>query len=233
VNEPTRQAGADRGFNNRAAEFGKILFQPTTSNIATHPKNNAMPFGCATCHGPTGQGGSTNYSITLPGGGIKQVTWQVPPLNTVLLRYTPDTVRDIIIYGRTNTPMPAWGVNGGGPMNDEMINNLVAYLQSIQLTPQQAQAEAAQYGTNGQALFNAYCARCHTKGWSYGQPEVPGGGAFGPNITGGSEIRQFVDPADQVTFIGKGVEYGKPYGARGIGQMAAVNRVDPEIIGPA
>lgn len=233
LGEPTRQAGASRGFNNRAAEFGKILFQPTTSNIATHPKNNAMPFGCATCHGPQGQGGSTNYSISLPGGATKQVTWQVPALNTVLLRYTPDTVRDIIIYGRTNTPMPAWGVNGGGPMNDEMVNNLVAYLQSIQLTPEQAKAQAAQYGDDGKALFDAYCARCHTKGFSYGAPEVPGGGAFGPNITGGSELRQFVDAADQVSFITKGVEYGKPYGARGIGQMAAANRVDPEVIGPA
>jgi mono/diheme cytochrome c family protein len=233
LNEPTRETGAARGFDNRAAEFGKILFQPTTSNIATHPKNNAMPFGCATCHGPQGQGGSTNYSLTLPNGSTKQVTWQVPPLNTVLLRYTSDTVRDIIIYGRTNTPMPAWGVAGGGPMNDEMINNLVAYLQSIQLTPEQAKAQAAQYGDNGQALFNAYCARCHTKGWSFGQPETSGGGAFGPNITGGSEIRQFPDPAEQATFVFKGAEYGKPYGARGIGQLAAANRVDPEAIGPA
>ena len=111
----------------------------------------------------------------------------MPPLNTVLLRYTPDTVLAIIIYGRANTPMPAWGVAGGGAMNDQQISDLVAYLQSIQLTPAEAQAEAAQYGTDGRALFNAYCARCHTKGYSYGQPSIPGGGAYGPNLTGGSE----------------------------------------------
>jgi mono/diheme cytochrome c family protein len=233
LNEPTRQTGAVRGFDKRAAEFGKILFQPTTSNVATHPKDNAMPFGCATCHGNQGQGGSTNYSITQPDGSTVTVTWQVPPLNTVLLRYTPDTVRDIITYGRTNTPMPAWGVLGGGPMNEQMIDNLVAYLATIQLTPEQAKGQAAQYGDNGQALFNAYCARCHTKGFSIGTPGPSGGGAFGPNLTGGSETRQFLDPADQVTFILKGVEFGKPYGARGIGQMAPLNRVDPEAIGPS
>ena len=46
----------------------------------------------------------------------------------------------------------------------------------------------------GEALFNldlssgAYsCARCHTKGWSYGDPQQSGGGALGPNLTGGSD----------------------------------------------
>ena len=45
----------------------------------------------------------------------------------------------------------------------------------------------------GEALFNldinsgAYsCARCHTEGWSYGDPQVSGQGAFGWNLTGGS-----------------------------------------------
>jgi len=233
LGEPTRMSQSNTGFNNRAAQAGFLLFQPTDTNLVSHPQQNALPFGCATCHGNKGQGGAANYSITDASGKTVQVQWQVPALNTVLDRYTPDTVLAIITYGRSNTPMPAWGVNGGGAMNDQQLSDLVAYLQTIQLTPAQAKAQAAQYGTDGAALFNAYCARCHTKGYSYGQPSVAGGGAYGPNITGGSEVRQFANASDQIAFITQGVEYGKPYGARGIGQMAAANRIDPETPGVA
>ena len=52
------------------------------------------------------------------------------------------------------------------------------------------------YASYGEALFNldlasgAYsCARCHTPGWSWGDPGVPGQGAFGWNLTGGSHQR--------------------------------------------
>ncbi len=233
LGEPTRQANSNRGFNNRAAEAGFLLFQPTDTPLAPHPQANALPFGCATCHGNKGQGGVTNYAITDAAGKTTQVQWQVPPLNTVLQRFTPDTVLAIITYGRSNTPMPAWGVAGGGAMNDQQLSDLVAYLQTIQLTPDEAKAEAKQYGTDGRALFNAYCARCHTKGYSYGQPSIQGGGAYGPNITGGSETRQFAKASDQVAFVTLGSEYGKPYGARGVGQMAAANRIDPETPGVA
>jgi mono/diheme cytochrome c family protein len=233
LGEPTRESNSNRGFNNRAAEAGFLLFQPTDTPLAPHPQANALPFGCATCHGIKGQGGSANYSITDAAGKVTQVQWQVPALNTVLDRYTPDTVLAIITYGRSNTPMPAWGVAGGGAMNDQQLSDLVAYLQTIQLTPDQAKAEAKQYGTNGSAIFNAYCARCHTKGYSYGQPSVSGGGAYGPNLTGGSELRQFAKAADQEAFVSAGAEYGKPYGVRGIGQLAAANRIDPETPGAA
>jgi mono/diheme cytochrome c family protein len=233
LHEPSRQAGAVKYFANKAVENGFLLFQPVGAPVTPHPKDNAMPFGCATCHGNVGQGGSTNYGITLANGKTETVVWQVPPLNTVLLRYTPDTVRTIITYGRANTPMPAWGVAGGGAMNNQMIDSLVAYLQSIQLTPAEATAQAAKYGIDGLALFNAYCARCHTKGYSYGQPGVQGGGAYGPNLTNGSEVRQFPSVADQITFVSVGAEYGKPYGARGVGQMAPAIRTDPETWGTA
>jgi mono/diheme cytochrome c family protein len=207
------------------------LFQPADSTAKANAKENELHFGCAGCHGNKGQGGSTNYAITSALGAVQQVSWQVPALNTALLRFTPDTVRTVIVYGRSNTPMPAWGLAGGGPMNDQQIDALVAYLKSIQITPAAAQAEGAQYGTDGSAIFNAYCARCHTKGYSYGQPDVVGGGALGPNLTNQDEIRQFPTATDQVTFVTVGAEYGKPYGTRGLGQLAPAVRVDPETVG--
>ena len=59
------------------------------------------------------------------------------------LRFSPDEVHvTIITYGRPGTPMQAWGVAGGGPKNDQSIQDLVEYINSIQITPAQAKAQA-------------------------------------------------------------------------------------------
>ena len=226
LNETRRENGAVKFLLNQDIAIGFSLFQPATSTLAADAHLNELHFGCAGCHGSVGQGGATTYSITTPLGATESVTWTVPPLNTVLLRFTPDTVYDIIDYGRANTPMPAWGLDGGGPMNVQQINDLIDYIQSIQLTPQQALQADASYGTHGQAIFNAFCARCHTKGFSYGEPDQPGGGAYGPNLTNGDELRQFPNIADQLDYVTKGADFGKAYGTRGIGSLAP----DPELV---
>ena len=64
-------------------------------------------------------------------------------------------------------------------------------------------------------MFDAFCARCHTLGWSYDQPQEPGGGAFGPSLRGGVTLRQFPLPADHTEFITTGAENGKQYGVNG------------------
>jgi mono/diheme cytochrome c family protein len=113
-------------------------------------------------------------------------------------------------------------------MNDQQISDLVAYLDSIKLTADQARKRsledaATQAGLDGTSagdgatLFKVNCARCHTRGWSYGEPDVMGGGAFGPNITGGATLRQFPDLDTMVEFVTLGSEYAKPYGVRGVG----------------
>jgi mono/diheme cytochrome c family protein len=90
------------------------------------------------------------------------------------------------------------------------------------------------YSSMGEAYFNldlgggAYsCARCHTKGWSYGDPQVTGGGALGPNLTGGSSVRQFASLEEMVTFLKSGSELGKRYGAQGqgSGRMPAFGQI--------
>jgi hypothetical protein len=46
---------------------------------------------------------------------------------------------------------------------------------------------------------------------------VPGGGGqYGPNISNGSEKRQFPNEADQIDFVSSGVDPGKGYGTGGI-----------------
>jgi mono/diheme cytochrome c family protein len=164
----------------------------------------------------------------------RQVSWSAPPLNSVLLRFTDQEVLQILTYGRAGTPMPAWGVKGGGAMDDQQLGDLIAYLRSIQLSSADAKkfwvdkadatakTEGAVDGAgnpvvDGKILFDTNCARCHTKGSSFGEPQVQGGGGqFGPNITNGSELRQFPAAQDQIDFVTNGVDPGKGYGTGGI-----------------
>jgi len=228
--EPSRQTKMTKDFNKAAVERGRLRF----AVAGTVPPSEVLNLECARCHGAKAEGGAASFLLqpTKPGDLVKTVSWTAPSLNDVLLRFSPDEVTQIITYGRPGTPMPAWGLAGGGPLPDQPISDLVAYLQSIQLTPAEAMkrntAKADQIMkdnpgiSEGQALFMAACARCHTKGWSYGLPEVMGGGgAFGPNLTGGVEERQFPalggGVAKHVEFVTTGSDFQKPYGTQGIG----------------
>ncbi len=225
LTEPSRQAGAVRGFDKRAASRGFTLFQPTDSPL---PEGNVGHFGCGGCHGAKGEGGVTKFAITDYLGRSRSVQWQVPALDTALKRFSEDELKTIVIYGRANTPMPAWGIEGGGPMNAQQVTDVLAYIASIQISDADAikraatEAETEAKGSgkspgDGSVLFNTNCARCHTKGWSYGEPEVAGSGAFGPNLSHGDAIRQFPSLEDQLDFLMTGSEFGKAYGTRGVG----------------
>ena len=187
IYEPGRQANAESDFNRKFVERGAEMFAPTGDNIAA--------LNCSGCHGGLkATGGSTTYNLIGPDEKTTPVSWRAPALNTVLLRYSREEVTYIITYGRPFSPMPAWGLTGGGPLNDQQVQNLVDYLESIQITPDEAQQNARdeltkmmaeknpdgtpKWSSEGQALFNmgiddgfaggAYaCARCHTQGWSY------------------------------------------------------------------
>ena len=243
--EPGRQAGAEKDFVHKFETWGSGLFAATAEG----------GFNCAGCHGGmNGGGGVASYAVTDPKTGeVKAVNWKAPAINNIYLRYSEEEVRFILNYGRPFSPMSAWGLVGGGPMNEQQIQTVLDYLKSIQVPREncaspdadakmcdggtlakknqdeiQAEAErlvaAGTYASLGEALFNldlgagSYsCARCHTKGWSYGEPQITGGGAFGPNLTGGSTIRQFPNQDDMIAFIAAGSEYGKKYGEQGQG----------------
>jgi len=223
LNEPSRQAGAEEAFLDKSVERGRSLFLPTDS-----PEEGAH-FGCAGCHGGmAATGGTAPFTIEEADGSTRTVAWTAPRLDTVLKKFSREEVRQILIYGRVNTPMPAWGVEGGGPMNAQQIDDLVNYIESIQVSDdeaqkaarQEAQADAGLTGLtadSGATLFRTNCARCHTKGWSYNEPDVMGGGAFGPNLTNGATVRQFPNREDMIEFIMQGTKYGRPYGVRGMG----------------
>jgi len=151
--EPTRQVQAEDGFLERSVEQGAELFAGQAS-----PEYNAeVSLLCANCHGVEGEGGTAPFVLQpeldkclveqnkgnadVPECLPKQVSWQAPPLNTVLLRFDRDQVTQILNYGRPGTPMPAWGViSGKGVLNEQSIDDLVNYLDSIQISSKEATA---------------------------------------------------------------------------------------------
>lgn len=222
LREPFRQKGAgfDRGaayFTAKSIQRGEELFQTAPGDPPTPREPH---FGCEGCHGKKGVGGVASYSLSdplNPDAPPKQVQWTAPALNTVGLRFRPEEITQILTYGRPGTPMPAWGLAGGGPMNDQQISDLVNYLESIALDAKKVQADnLAAYGTDGAKIFENFCARCHTQGYSYGQPGVMGGGAYGPSLVDGATLRQFPAVAKHVDWVTNTAPLGKAYGTRGI-----------------
>jgi mono/diheme cytochrome c family protein len=249
--EPTRQEKMDEFFFEDSAERGRLRF----AVAGTVPPSEVLQLECARCHGAKAEGGVATYLLqpTEPGELAKTVSWAAPSLDDALLRFSREELAQIITYGRPGTPMPAWGLEGGGPLPEQPVEDLVNYLQSIQISPEEAQKRyterAAQLMkenpgiSEGQALFMAACARCHTKGWSYGEPETMGaGGAFGPNLTGGVTLRQFPPlgggVAKHVEFVTTGSDFQKAYGTQGIGsgrmpgfgQMLTARQIDEIVI---
>lgn len=88
-------------------------------------------FGCFGCHGPDGVGGVAKFVEKRTGA---DVSWTAPPLNNVFYRYDRDAVRYWITYGRGNSPMPAWGLAGGGPLNEAQVEDVVNYLEAHQVS---------------------------------------------------------------------------------------------------
>ncbi|KAA3640034.1 MAG: hypothetical protein DWP92_03710, partial [Armatimonadetes bacterium] len=68
-------------------------------------------------------------------------------------------------------------------------------------------------------LFNAYCARCHTGGYSAGSAfeQGAGSGAWGPSLLDNRAVIQFPDIQDHIDFIIDGSEDSKKYGINGLG----------------
>ncbi len=242
--EPARLAGAQDAMDEQFVEWGADLYAPTSEG----------GFNCAGCHGANGGGGAAPYNLTDPATGeVTAVSWNAPALNTIFYKFSEDEVRFILVYGRPFSPMSPWGVEGGGPMNDQQIDTLLAYLHSIQIDredcadgeddlatcpsghlPSDIQADIddlataavadGTYASYGEALYNlelssgAYsCARCHTPGWSWGDPGVSGQGGFGWNLTGGRANTQFPNEADMIEFIKNGSVVGASYGIQGQG----------------
>ena len=116
LGEQERQEGFVEEFDEVSVERGEHLYEE---------------FGCGNCHGADGSGGAASYVEKRSG---INVTWTAPAINNVFYRYDDEEVRYWLIYGRANSPMPAWGLEGGGPMNDGQLDDLIEYMHHFQIT---------------------------------------------------------------------------------------------------
>ena len=125
--EPNRQSAATSGFEERAVERGEVLF----SNKDMPKYDPTKSLLCANCHGADAAGGQAPFVVTPAAQGDEnarpiQVAWKAPALNNVFSRFDDEQVHTILVYGRPGSPMPAWGVAGGGPKNEQAITDLIA-----------------------------------------------------------------------------------------------------------
>jgi cytochrome c553 len=200
LNEPSRQSGAVEGFQRQFVSRGERTYTEGSQ--------------CENCHGPEGTGGQAPYTITdADNKFVAQVNWRAPALNTVLLRYSEEEVTFVINYGRPFSPMPGWGAAvNKGPLNEQQISDVVAYLESIQLSPDEAQREAQvalaedlgllEQGESDDAAIDAALAKIDYKDPETGRAlfnlEVAGGAyaCARCHTRGWSIIPDSVEPAD-------------------------------------
>ncbi|HSB91092.1 MAG TPA: c-type cytochrome [Anaerolineales bacterium] len=194
LNESNRMAGADRAYQAQAIETGALEFETL----------------CRTCHGPQGKGTplapALNAADLFNGSRLQAVSFP----GTV-----EDYVRSTISSGRpvpsagTNYPnrMPTWSSRFGGPLRDDQIDALVAFIMNWQ---DRALAEAAAtpalppgstVGTditqalpagnadNGKSLAEGVfgCAACHILS-TVGPAWMPAAGTPGIGARAGARI---------------------------------------------
>ena len=139
LGEPGRQSGLVEFRDGQAARQGEELYSAN----------------CAQCHGSAnGDGGVVDFSLVDTNGFLQQVQWKAPSLAAVLDRFSYDEVKYVLNHGRPNSPMPAWGGPGGGPMTVQQIDKVIAYLASEQKTSEEI-AKGVLDGLSGAALAKA------------------------------------------------------------------------------
>jgi mono/diheme cytochrome c family protein len=101
---------------------------------------------CANCHGAQGEGGV--------GTALN---------NKTLLKNTFDDVLfSVIRSGVPSTQMPAWSVDFGGPLTDEDIRSVVAFIRAWEPTAPDVEPEAFEPSPErGALLFATTCVVCH------------------------------------------------------------------------
>ena len=225
--EPGRQEGQVAALERKFESRGEEIFEAN----------------CASCHAAGAVGGVAAFVQSDPETGefIANRSWVAPALDNVLLRYDREEVTYVLDHGRPFSPMQPWSTLGGGAMTSQQIKNIIDYLASIQISEEDAKedvtagveemieryAEAGIPMTEGEALFhletsaNSYgCARCHTRGWSYGDPGPVGNGAYGPNLW--NVENKFASDEQFEEFLAEGCEEGLVYGINSMcksGQM--------------
>ena len=158
ANEPGRQAIAEERQYDFLVERGAHTYTQL----------------CMSCHGLEGKGFLEGAAGVYIGRPLNVGRFQIPDTLDTAAEYKEarDLIYRTIQNGRPGTPMPAWGVESGGPLNYEMTNELVALIMSgsweevVHIAEEEHLATpAAQPVENevelGKVLAVSICGACH------------------------------------------------------------------------
>lgn len=106
---------------------------------------------CALCHGADAKGYAADNAPSL--------------ISETFLRSATDAfIASGISIGRPGTPMAAYSRRLGGPLTDEQVGQIVAFLRSKGPAAEVLTAVAAGDPAKGKPLFLAMCSSCHGDG---------------------------------------------------------------------
>lgn len=123
ANESNRQAKAADALAELNVEDGEKWFHN---------------FSCFECHGPDAGGGGASFTEARSG---VTTSWAAPSLNDVFFRFSLDEITEIVVRGRPGTPMPANGLAGGGAMTGQEVDQVIAFIEHLQISQADALAK--------------------------------------------------------------------------------------------
>jgi cbb3-type cytochrome c oxidase subunit III len=101
---------------------------------------------CTLCHGKQGEG------VEAPALNDKQF----------LINTRDEVIFSVINSGVPGTEMPAWNQVNGGPLTDQQVRQLIAFVRNWEPTAPDRHAEAMQGDpAKGRVIFNSTCFICH------------------------------------------------------------------------
>jgi mono/diheme cytochrome c family protein len=113
---------------------------------------------CTACHGQFGEGGP---NPARPGDLI-------PPISSAEFLNTRDdaTLRNIISQGQPELGMSPFGPAYGGPLSDDQVDALVAYVRSWQanppaISPPEVPTPTSEPALTAAQIYTGMCAQCH------------------------------------------------------------------------
>jgi mono/diheme cytochrome c family protein len=123
---------------------------------------------CSVCHGSLGEGGINPVNS-------KDI---IAPISSGEFLKTRDdfTLRSIISQGQPNFGMSPFSTAYGGPLEDDEIDSIVAYMRSWEANPpveQPPEVASDVVELGGEQIFSDICSQCHGKN---------GEGSVGPSL---------------------------------------------------
>jgi mono/diheme cytochrome c family protein len=165
--EKARQVIASGGAHETMPVWGSILTAEQLDALVSYTLNasrgTSLEVGqelfaqnCATCHGSFGEGGA---NPTRPDDVIA-------PISTGEYLRTRDdfTLRAIISQGQPNFGMSPFGTASGGPLEEEEVDAIVAFMRTweenppVELPPE---VSVSTVSLEGAEIYRELCAQCH------------------------------------------------------------------------